>query len=133
MVFGSPATYPCNIVPAMHNDPVAWRLRSQKLVLTKFRKPAQVISWLGAVQSQDYAGAKWAVALRSTGLDDHAIDRAFNQGAILRTHMMRPTWHFVAPADIRWIQRLTGPRVNALYALYYRKGGLDALTLRRGV
>ena len=114
-------------------DPLAWRLRSQKLVVTKCRKPEQVVRWLGAVQSQDYAGAKWAIGLRSSGLDDRAIDRAFNEGAILRTHMMRPTWHFVAPADIRWIQRLTGPRVNALNALYYRRGGLDAQTLRRGV
>ena len=114
-------------------DAVARRLRSQKLVLTKCRKPAQVVSWLGAVQAQDYAGAKWALGLRATGLDDQSIDRAFNDGSILRTHMMRPTWHFVAPADIRWIQRLTGPRVNALNGLYYRNGGLDTQTMRRGV
>ena len=109
----------------MRIDAVARRLRSQKLVLTKCRKPAQVVSWLGAVQAQDYAGAKWALGLRSTGLDDRSIDRAFNEGSILRTHMMRPTWHFVAPEDILWIQRLTGPRVSALNGLYYRKGGLD--------
>ena len=117
----------------MKIDPVARRLRIQKLVLTKCRKPAQVVSWLGAVQAQDYAGAKWALGLRSTGLDDRSIDRAFNEGSILRTHMMRLTWHFVAPEDIRWIQRLTGPRVNALNGLYYRKGGLDTQTMRRGV
>ena len=85
------------------------------------------------MQAQDYTGAKWAIGLRAAGLDDPAIERAFNEGAILRTHMMRPTWHFVAPADIRWIQMLTGPRVNSLNALYYRKGGLDASALRRGV
>ena len=84
------------------------------------------------MQAQDYAGAKWAIGLRAVGLDDQRIEHAFNEGAILRTHMMRPTWHFVAPADIRWIQKLTGPRVNAQNALYYRNGGLDAPALRRG-
>ena len=92
-----------------------------------------MVSWLGAMQAQDYAGAKWGIGLRSRGAGDRAIERGFNDGAILRTHMMRPTWHFVAPADIRWIQKLTGPRVNAQNALYYRKAGLDAAALRRGV
>jgi hypothetical protein len=114
-------------------DPVAWRLRSQQLVRTTCRTPADVVGRLGAMQAQDYAGAKWAIGLRAAGLDDRSIERAFNQGAILRTHMMRPTWHFVTPADIRWIQMLTGPRVNRLNALYYRRGGLDGPALRRGV
>ena len=117
----------------MKLEPIAWRLRSQKLARTALRTPADVVSWLGAMQAQDYAGAKWAIGLRAVGLDDRAIDRAFNDGSILRTHVMRPTWHFVAPADLRWIQRLTGPRVNALNAPYYRKGGLDAPALLRGV
>ena len=118
---------------AVKIDPIAWRLRSQRLVRTTCRTPADVVGWLGAMQAQDYAGAKWAIGLRAAGLDDRAIEGAFNDGAILRTHMMRPTWHFVTPADIRWIQMLTGPRVNKLNALYYRRGGLDATALRRGV
>ena len=85
------------------------------------------------MQAQDYAGAKWGIGLRSIGADDRAIERAFSDGTILRTHLMRPTWHFVAPADIRWIQKLTGPRVQSLNALYYRKAGLDAAALRRGM
>ncbi len=92
-----------------------------------------MVSWLGAMQAQDYAGAKWGIGLRAIAADDRAVERAFNEGAILRTHMMRPTWHFVAPADIRWIQKLTGPRVQSLNALYYRKAGLDAPALRRGM
>jgi hypothetical protein len=114
-------------------DPIAWRLRSQKLVRTTCRTPPDVVGWLGAMQAQDYAGAKWAIGLRAAGLDDRAIERAFDGGAILRTHMMRPTWHFVTPADIRWIQMLTGPRVNMLNALHYRRGGLDAAARQRGV
>ncbi|HET6212236.1 MAG TPA: winged helix DNA-binding domain-containing protein, partial [Micromonosporaceae bacterium] len=62
---------------------------------------------------------------RTRGYDDTAIQRAIDDGAILRTHALRPTWHFVAAADIAWIQALTGPRVHALNAYYNRRHGLD--------
>jgi hypothetical protein len=62
---------------------------------------------------------------------DDALEQAFNEGRILRTHVMRPTWHFVTPADIRWILELTAPRVQALMAPYYRQYGLDEATLMR--
>ncbi len=65
------------------------------------------------MQAQDYAGAKWAVAQRTIGLTDADLDRALADGSILRTHVLRPTWHFVTPADIRWLLALTAPRVNA--------------------
>jgi hypothetical protein len=101
------------------------RLYNQRLSHNSLQTPAEVVSWLGAVQSQDYAGAKWALAQRTTGLTDAAIDKAFNEGAILRTHIMRPTWHFVTPENIRWIMELTAPRVNQINSSMYRKFGLD--------
>jgi hypothetical protein len=107
------------------SDVLARRLRSQKLARSEFQAAAEVVAWLGAVQAQDYAGAKWALGLRSRGASDAAIEQGFNEGAVLRTHLMRPTWHFVAPADIRWMLALTGPRVNAVNGPYYRKLGLD--------
>lgn len=77
--------------------------------MPRFSQANQVVGWLGAVQSQDYAGAKWSLAqsMRSTG--DAALEDEFARGAILRTHMLRPTWHFVLPEDIRWMQALTSP------------------------
>ena len=57
--------------------------------------------------------------------------RAFDQGRILRTHVLRPTWHFVSPADIRWLLALTAPRVHAANAYYYRKLELDEVVFRR--
>ena len=110
------------------------RLRNQKLVRSDLRDPVEIIAWLGAVQSQDYPGAKWALKLRvhgSPGFSDADLDRAFDEGAILRTHVLRPTWHFVAPADIRWMQALTGPRVQARSDPYCRKLGLDKAVLAR--
>ena len=62
---------------------------------------------------------------------DDQIELAFSQGRILRTHVMRPTWHFVAPADIRWMLALTAPRVSARMAPYNRRLELDAATFRR--
>src|SRR6266853_3782165 len=101
------------------------RLHNQLITQRMFEKPGDVVQWLGAVQAQDYAAAKWALGLRMQGASDESIEQAFAEGAILRTHVMRPTWHFVAPADIRWMLALTAPRVNALNAYYYRKLALD--------
>ena len=107
------------------------RLHRQGLSHQEFERPEEVVRWLGAVQAQDYAAAKWAVAQRARGLTDAAMDQAFASGAILRTHVMRPTWHFVTPADIRWMLALTAPRVKAASAYYYRRLELDEALFAR--
>ena len=107
------------------------RLHNQRVSSTTFTRPEQVVSWLGAVQAQDYPGAKWALALRMRSASHALIERAFARGTILRTHVMRPTWHLVAPADIRWMLSLTAPRVRAATASYDRKLGIDAALIRR--
>jgi hypothetical protein len=107
------------------------RLRSQRLIGVPCRDAAQVVAWFGAVQAQDYAGAKWALAQRTRAATDDDVERACDRGAILRTHVLRPTWHFVAPDDIRWMTALSAPRVRALLAYYDRKLDIDAKLLRR--
>jgi hypothetical protein len=108
------------------------RLLNQRLAANPFEKPDEVVDWLVAVQAQDYFGAKWALGLRlRQDAHDADIDRAFNTGDILRTHVMRPTWHFVTPTDIRWLLALTAPRVQAVNATMYRKLELDSVTLKR--
>ena len=106
-------------------DIMQQRLSNQHLAGNPLQKPEEVVTWLGAVQAQDYAGAKWAVGQRVQKANEATLDRAFNEGAILRTHVMRPTWHFVAPADIRWLLELTAPRVNVVNGTMYRKFELD--------
>lgn len=66
---------------------------------------------LVAVQSQDYPGATWALGQRLEGWAEASVGRAFDDGAFIRTHVLRPTWHFVAPEDLRWLLALTGPRL----------------------
>jgi len=101
------------------------RLYQQRLSQNPLATPGEIVAWLGAVQAQDYLGAKWALGLRMQNATDDVIERAFTAGTILRTHVMRPTWHFVNPADIRWILELTTPRVNAVNAYTYRQFELD--------
>ena len=87
--------------------------------------------WLVGVQSQDYPGAKWALGQRTRNIKDADVDRLYDEGAILRTHVMRPTWHFVLPDDIRWMLSLTAPRVKAIQAHYDRALEIDQKLLRR--
>lgn len=110
------------------------RLQRQFLVgESPHRNAAAVVRALCAVQSQDFAGAKWALAMRSDGLDEAAIDAAVDRGDVVRTHVMRPTWHFVAPEDLRWMQALTGHRVARIMASYNVKLGLTPAVLRKSL
>jgi hypothetical protein len=108
------------------------RLCNQRISRPQGRSPAKIVAWLGAVQAQDYGPAKWAVGLRmSPGVTDKAVDRAVDRGAILRTHVLRPTWHFVTPADIRWMLELTAPQVHRRMFPYDQQLGLTADVLTR--
>jgi hypothetical protein len=116
----------------MTNATLAYqRLFNQRISTRPFDQPVEAVQWLVAAQAQDFAGAKWALGLRMRAATDSMVEQAFNDGAILRTHVLRPTWHFVSPADIRWLLALTAPRVHALNAAYYRKLELDGDMHRR--
>ena len=107
------------------------RLHSQHLAGPPLETPEAVVRSLTAVQSQDYLGANWSVGQRVRGSTEAAVDEAFSSGRILRTHVLRPTWHFVSPDDIRWLLRLTAPRIHALNAYPNRLLELDVRLLTR--
>ena len=108
------------------------RLHNQQLEQTDLHTPAEVVSWLGAVQAQEYGPAKWSLGLRlPPEVTDADVEQAFADGLFLRTHVMRPTWHFVTPADIGWLLDLTAPRVNQANAYMYRRLELDDALFRR--
>jgi hypothetical protein len=107
------------------------RLRNQQLAASRLRRAAEVVACLGAVQAQDFAAAKWALSLRANDACDAEIERAFADGEILRTHILRPTWHFVHRDDLRWMLALSAPRVEAINRRYYQAQELDANLLRR--
>ncbi len=106
-------------------DIAARRLRAHRLTGKPFASAIDAVRWLGALQSQDYVGAKWALGQRTRAVTDAALDSLFDGGAILRTHVMRPTWHFVLPEDIRWLLELTGPRIRLGLAGRHRQLEID--------
>jgi Winged helix DNA-binding domain len=110
---------------------ISARLRSHRLSSPTFQLPADVVRWFGAVQAQDFNAAKWALGLRMRTATNAVLEEAFNRGEIVRTHLLRPTWHFVAPEDIRWLLELTGPRVSLKCGAAYRAYELDAAVLKR--
>jgi len=112
-------------------DLIRERLANQFLTGPALRGPVDVVRALGAVQAQDFNGGKWAVGMRTRSATDSNVERAVASGAILRTHVLRPTWHFVLPEDIRWMLALTGPRISATMGIYNPKLGLTKAVFRR--
>jgi hypothetical protein len=87
------------------------RLAVQRLSADSLGTPAAVVRWLGAMQGQEYAEVQWSIARRmGVEVADDVIEDAFASGELVRTHLLRPTWHVVAAADLRWILALTAPR-----------------------
>lgn len=112
-------------------DVLRERLANQLLTGGGAPSAAAAVKALGAVQAQDYAGAKWAVSLRAGHIADALIEQEIDAGRILRTHVLRPTWHFVTPDDIRWMLGLTGPRIARAMASYNRKLELTPVVFRK--
>src|SRR5436190_4780866 len=93
--------------------------------------PVSVVRAFGAVQAQEYEQAKWAVGLRTAGATEVTIEKLIADGAILRSHPMRGTHHFVAREDLRWLMGLMGPLMIARSARRNRELDLDEKTLTR--
>ncbi len=102
-----------------------YRLASQQLTSPEVHSATEMVEWFGGMQGQEYAQTKWGLGLRLPDLSDYDIERDFREGKILRTHLLRPTWHFVSARDIRWMLRLTAPRVHAANKYMYHKLELD--------
>ena len=102
------------------------RLQRQQLLTREFSGASALVAWMGAVQGQEYEPARWGIGLRLSGSPvAEDIEREISRGTIVRTHALRPTWHFVAARDLAWIQALTGPNVQRRMASYNRQLELD--------
>jgi hypothetical protein len=111
----------------------AARLAAQRIARRDQTDAAALVAWMGAMQAQDAAAARWAVALRLGGspAGEAAIRRALDQGAIVRTHAMRWTWQLVAPGDLHWMLPLLAPALLRRADRRFRELGLDEATFRR--
>jgi Winged helix DNA-binding domain len=117
----------------IRQDVLRRRLTTQRLDGRGLPSAAEVVRLLGCVQSQEYSHALWSLGMRTSGLTAADVQREFDRGKFLRTHILRPTWHFVAAEDIRWILQVTAPRVQKLNQTIHRQQGLDQATLDDGV
>jgi hypothetical protein len=113
------------------HDITTHRLISQQITGSHFSKPAELVKWMGCIQAQDYPAAKWAIGNRINGITDAEIESDFNAGHILRTHVLRPTWHFVSPDDIGWMLKLTAPKIKAMSKTWHKKLGIDSTILNK--
>ncbi len=107
----------------------ALRLVNQHLAGTRLETPRDLVQWMGAVQAQDYPMSKWALGVRLPGVTDEAVQSALDRGEILRTHILRPTWHLVAAGDIGWMLTLTAPHIRSSFAARLRELELTEKTI----
>jgi hypothetical protein len=115
-------------------DVARWRLRSQHLVWPFAVSAREAVGSLLAVQAENPGQAAWAVASRTGNPDQADLTGLLDDGAVLRTHVLRPTWHFVRAEDIGWLLDLTGPRVRRVTGQQLRTiHGLDERLLERAV
>lgn len=113
------------------DDVVAQRFRTQRLTSAGLADPADVVRLLTCVQAQDAPLSRFSIGMRTTSANDDDVRAAIDGGRILRTHILRPTWHYVLPEDLRWILALTSPKVEAGLAARHRQLGLDVAVIER--
>lgn len=113
------------------SDMAEARLCRQQIASPRFTTPGEVVSWLGAMQAQDYRSALWAIGLRLPGSTEADIEQAVTDKTIVRTWPMRGTLHFVAAEDVRWMLSLMTPRMIASSAGRSQRLELDTLTYSR--
>lgn len=107
-----------------HQEISHHRLVSQKLLETNSNSPEEIVRHLGAMQAQDYGMAKWAIGSRCDATEKE-IEDVINSGKIIRTHILRPTWHFVSADDIYWMLDLSRSQVKRLFTSLARQHGYD--------
>lgn len=109
-----------------------WRLRTQHLAAPHADSAAAVVRSLLAVQAENPSQSAWAVAGRTRAPDAGELEKLLGEGSVIRTHVLRPTWHYVAAEDLGWLLDLTAPRVRPVFARQLEQNhGLDGAGLER--
>jgi hypothetical protein len=90
------------------------RIVNHQLENTKQQTAKELVSSMAAMQAQDFNMSMWAVGMRLPQATEQSILKAFNNGDIIRTHVLRPTWHLVSADDISWMLALTAPQIKTI-------------------
>jgi hypothetical protein len=116
---------------------IAWvlrrRLATQRLSSAPLGAAQEVVRRLGCVQAQDATMGLWALGVRLRRPSQDAVLAEQRTGSFVRTHILRPTWHFVAAEDLRWMLATTSPKVEARMAARHRQLGLDGPATSAGL
>jgi hypothetical protein len=116
----------------MNSDDISvLRFNNQHIADSKFNSVKDIASWMGAMQAQDFNMSKWAYGIRLNNLKVTSINDAINSGEIVRSHLLRPTWHFVSADDIYWISELTAPQIKSAAKSREKQLGLDETVIRK--
>ncbi len=107
------------------------RLYNQQISLAMFKSPEEVVAWMCAMQAQDYSMAKLAVGIRLPDSTELSVESALDSGRIIRTHLLRPTWHFVSAQDIYWLLDLTAGNIRSSMKSRHRQLGLAAAVVSK--
>jgi hypothetical protein len=107
------------------------RLVNQHIDGDRLKTIKELVQWMGAIQAQDYTMSKYAIGVRLKNASDSTIEEAINKAEIIRTHVLRPTWHFVAAEDIRWMLELTAKNLNRLLSSNNKRLELDDKTFKK--
>jgi hypothetical protein len=113
------------------DDVVRIRLANQQLRAPVAATADDALKNLLAVQAQEFPYARWSLAQRTAGATADDVEQAVADGRILRTHILRPTWHFVHRDDLPWLRALSAPRLHRTNAGTYRRTGIDSETAAR--
>lgn len=96
-------------------------MHNQQITASKFKRVKDLVAWMGALQAQDYNMAKWAIGIRLPSSTDQSVEDALNNGEIIRTHLLRPTWHIVSSSDIYWMLELTAPHLKPILRARFKQ------------
>ncbi|MFZ1289262.1 MAG: winged helix DNA-binding domain-containing protein [Melioribacteraceae bacterium] len=113
-----------------HSEIASLRILNQQLIDSNFTDAEKLVDYFAAIQGQEYIQTKWGIGLRIPPLTDDEIEAEINSGKIVRTHLLRPTWHLVNSKDIKWLLMLTAPRVQQINLSRYNQLELDIKILK---
>jgi len=113
------------------NDIPYLRLARQQVQEPTISDPEKLVAWMGAMQAQDFPMAKWAIGIRTGVTNQNAIINAIDKGHIIRTHVLRPTWHFVAAKDAQWMLDLTAPYIKRSLVSRHRELEITTALLKK--
>mgnify|MGYP001474558256 CR=1 FL=1 len=99
------------------------RLLNQHLLRPLFTAPQEVVSWMGAMQAQDFSMCRWAVGVRMRKPSEAGVIEALNKGDIIRSHLNRSTWQLVTKEDYHWMMPLHRERSIRSWCAFAKQSG----------